>query len=768
MAAEQRVARVALLKPRDLASGFLPILALSALLLTSLYLMGAATRNSEDFGRLYIVLLAVNVIGVVTLAVLIIANFARLVRQYRARAVGSRLTARLLGIFVTLALLPGAVVYYFSLDFIARGIDSWFDVRFERALDDALELSRISLDERKREYMRRTDQIADALSFTPADRAAAALSDMRVQHDAHELALIGASGHIIAFSSINPLAILPHVPSEAVLRQVRQGSDYVGVDAIDSSSLYVRVVRALPVQRPVEETRLLQALYPVSGHISTLAGSIEEASSSYRQLVYLRDPLKNSFLLTLSLVLLLSLLTAVWTAFFLARRLVAPIRVLAIGTRAVASGDYDRQLPQHSNDEMGFLVQSFNDMTRRLAQARDEALVSQRQAEGERAYLRAVLGRLFSGVVTLDRRRVIRTANHAAGQILGVDLRGYVSKPLATLGSDHEHLAQFVDAVRPHLAGVEDWRKEIVIQGPAGRRILMCGGASLADTEHQGGGNVLVFEDITALVQAQRDAAWGEVARRLAHEIKNPLTPIRLSAERLRHKYLRGMEPGDAEILDRSTHTIVQQVQVMEEMVKAFSEYARTPQLRPQPIDLHGFVDEVLDLYRGGSNQVRFVTAFDPRLPQVQADPGRMRQLLHNLIKNAIEAAPAGQDCVISIHATLLETEGGRTVEMRVQDNGPGLPVEMLGRFFEPYVTTKHKGNGLGLAIVKKIVEEHGGSVSAENAPEGGAAIVIRLPLDAAARETPAAGAAPDDEGMTGFGTMDSGAMGSGRNSRQE
>ncbi|MDR2877824.1 MAG: HAMP domain-containing protein [Chromatiales bacterium] len=711
----------------------------------SLYLMGAATQNSAEFGRLYIVLLAVNIIGVITLAVLITANCARLVRQYRARAVGSRLTVRLLGIFVTLALLPGVVVYYFSLDFIARGIDSWFDVRFERALDDALELSRISLDERKREYMRRTDQIADALSFTPADRAATTLSDMRAQYDAYELTLIGASGHINAFSSANSLAILPHLPPEVVLRQVRQGSDYVGVDSIDSSGLYVRVVRALPVQHPVEETRLLQALYPVSSHIGVLADSIEEASSSYRQLVFLRDPLKNSFLLTLSLVLLLSLLTAVWAAFFLARRLVAPIRVLALGTRAVAAGDYDRQLPQHSQDEMGFLVQSFNDMTRRLAQARDETLVSQHQAEGERAYLRAVLGRLSSGVITIDRRRVIRTANHAAGQILGIDVRAYVSKPLATLGSDHEHLAQFVEAVRARLSGIEDWREEIIIQGPSGRCILMCGGASLADTEYQGGGNVLVFEDITALVQAQRDAAWGEVARRLAHEIKNPLTPIRLSAERLRHKYLRGMAPGDAEILDRSTHTIVQQVQVMEEMVKAFSEYARTPQLRLQPIDLHAFVEEVLDLYRGGSSQVNFVTEFEPGLPRVDVDPGRMRQLLHNLIKNALEAAPSDQDCVISIRASLLTMDSGtRMLEMRVHDNGPGLPVDMFGRFFEPYVTTKHKGNGLGLAIVKKIVEEHGGSVSAENAPEGGAVIVIKFALNADSMRAPPSGAAAE------------------------
>lgn len=731
---------MALLSPRSLAQGILPIVALSVLLFASLYLMGAATRNSEEFGRLYLVLLAVNLVGLITLVVLIGVNLARLVRQYRARVVGSRLTARLVGMFVVLALVPGAVVYYFSQEFIARGVDSWFDVRFERALDDALELSRISLDERKREYLRRTTQIAGALDGMGSDRLTSGLNDLRLRSDAQELTVMGWGGHILAFSSANPLEIVPDMPSEGVVRQVRQGGSYIGLDAAAPFDLRFRVVVAVPVSGRIEETRLLQALYPVSGHMGALAESVEEGASRYRQLDYLRGPLKGSFLLTLSLVLLLSLLMSVWAAFFFARRLAAPVRVLAIGTRAVASGDYDRQLPQHSSDEMGFLVQSFNDMTRRLAAARDEARVSQRQAEDERAYLRAVLGRLSSGVLTLDRRRIVRTANQAAGHILGTDLRPYLSRPLITLGSDHEHLAPFVEALRPHLGSDSDWRKEIAIDGPFGRRILMCGGATLPGNERQGGGTVLVFEDVTALVQAQRDAAWGEVARRLAHEIKNPLTPIRLSAERLRHKYLRGMDPADAEVLDRSTHTIVQQVEVMEEMVKAFSEYARTPQLRLQRLDLRRLVEEVLDLYRGEAVTAQFATVFDPGLPLVRVDAGRMRQLLHNVIKNALEAAPSGQECLVTISARAVEADGGR-LELRVHDNGPGLPASISGHFFEPYMTTKHKGTGLGLAVVKKIVEEHGGSVWAENAPQGGAVIVVQLPLG----ET---GGEPADDGQ--------------------
>lgn len=722
---------MATVRLRRLSAGLAPILALFALLLVSLYLMSAATQNSDEFGRLYFTLLLINVLGLVTLVVLIGANLARLIRQYRKGAAGSRLTVRLVVLFVILALVPVSLVYYFSLGFIERGIDSWFDVQIEKAFDDALELSRLSLDDRKREHLRRTRLIGSELTLVPDEQMALVLNDLRAQNDVYELTVMTAGGGVIGFSSLNPLTVMPNLPSDAVLRQAKRGDTYISLDPVGGSDLYVRILITLPGMRPVLETRLLQALFPVSGRVNELTASVEAASSRYKQLAYLRKPLKYSFMLTLSLVLLLSLLSAVWAAFFSARRLVAPVRVLAIGTRAVAGGDYDRQLPQHSSDELGFLVKSFNDMTRKLAHARDEARQSQQQAESERAYLRAVLGRLSSGVLTLDRQRIIRTANAAAGHILGIDPKDYIASPLVALARDHEHLKPFVDAIRPHLAGGEsDWRKEVIVYGPGGRQVLMCGGASLPGHGHRWTGNVLVVEDVTALVQAQRDAAWGEVARRLAHEIKNPLTPIRLSAERLRRKYLKEMSPQDAEVLDRSTHTIVQQVEVMQEMVKAFSDYARTPQLKLRPLDLNTIIGEVLDLYRGEPGGVRFVTELDPALPALRLDSGRIRQLLHNLIKNSIEAAESGRECCITLRTAVITEGETRIAELRVQDNGPGLPAEMVGRYFEPYFTTKHKGSGLGLAVVKKIVEEHGGVVWAENAREGGALIVARFPMD--------------------------------------
>jgi len=715
---------------RRLATGVFPIAALFILLLVSLYLMSAATQNSAEFGRLYFGLLLMNMLGLITLVTLIGINLIRLVRQYHNQVTGSRLTVRLVIMFALLAVAPVSVVYYFSLDFIQRGIDSWFDVKIEKALNDALELSRTSLDARKLDLLKQTEQMSRELSQIPNEQAAPTLNDLRNHGNAFELTLFTDNGHIIASSSADPSLIVPNLPGEAVLAQLKQGLNYVGIDPVRENELYIRAVVKIPESDPLAVTRLLQSLYPVSDRINILAESVQSSYDRYNELTVLRDPLKFSFTLTLSLVLLLTLLMAVLAAFFSARRFVAPIRVLAIGTRAVSAGDYGKRLPLHSNDELGYLVQSFNDMTQKIAQARDDAYRSQQQAEGERAYLRAVLGRLSSGVLTLDKRCIVRTANVAARQILGVDLKGCIGNPLEHISLDHPYLAHFVESIKGHLAGGrQEWREEIVIFSVGGRQVLMCGGAALPGASGRPAGHVIVFDDVTALVQAQRDAAWGEVARRLAHEIKNPLTPIQLSAERMRHKYLGLMDAKDAEVLDRATHTIVEQVEVLKEMVKAFSEYARSPHLKLLPLDLNTVIGEVLDLYRGDETTTEFDIHLASDLPRVEADSGRLRQLLHNLIKNAIEVSHHEGVCRIKVSTQYISDAGLEMIELRVEDNGPGIPDEILSHLFEPYVTTKTKGTGLGLAIVKKIVEEHGGVVWAENLPDNGAAITVRLPI---------------------------------------
>ena len=721
---------------RRLATGVFPIAALCVLLLVSLYLMSAATQNSEEFGRLYFILLLINIVGLITLITLIGINLVRLVRQYHNQVTGSRLTVRLVIMFVVLAVAPVSVVYYFSLEFIQRGIDSWFDVRLEKALNDALELSRTSLDARKLDLLKQTEQLGREVALIPNEQAAVALNDLRNRSNAFELTLFTNNSHIIASSSADPAVIVPDLPDESIISQLKQGLNYVGIAPIRDNELYIRAVVRIAVADPLAEIRILQSLYPVSDRINVLAESVQSAYGRYNELTILRDPLKFSFTLTLSLVLLLSLLMAVLAAFFSARRFVAPIRVLAIGTRAVSAGDYGKRLPLHSSDELGYLVQSFNDMTQKIAQARDDAYRSQQQAEAERAYLRAVLGRLSSGVLTLDKRCIVRTANVAARQILGVDLKGCIGHPVEHISQNHPYLAHFVNAIKTHLSsGRQEWREEVIIFGAGGRQVLICGGAALPGAGGRQAGHVIVFDDVTALVQAQRDAAWGEVARRLAHEIKNPLTPIQLSAERMRHKYLGMMDAKDGEVLDRSTHTIVEQVEVLKEMVKAFSEYARSPQLKLLPVDLNAVIGEVLDLYGGDDTRVKFKLDLASDLPRVEADSGRLRQLLHNLIKNAVEVADHDTECRITVITHCIHDAGLDMIELRIEDKGPGIPEDILSHVFEPYVTTKPKGTGLGLAIVKKIVEEHGGVVWAENILDGGASITVRLPIAVTARQ---------------------------------
>ena len=710
---------------KRLSTGVVPIILLFGLLLVSLYLMGRATQNSEEFGRLYVSLLVINISLLVLLMVLIGANMVRLWRQYRNRATGVRLTLRLVVMFVVLAMVPVSMVYWFSLDFIKRGIDSWFDVRFENALEDALELSRTVLDSRMRDLLKRTETMAEQLDHIPDGQVPALLSRLSNDSDAGELTVLTVNGKIIASTSASTDRLLPTYPNEAIMLQLRQGVTYVGLDQISGVGLNIRVV--VPVAGA--DGRVLQVLYPVSERLAVLTDNVQSTYARYDRLRFLRDWLKFSFALTLSLVLLLSLLTAVWAAFYAARRLVAPIRTLAIGTRAVASGDYSRRLPLPSHDEFGVLVQSFNDMTSKIALAQEQARLSQQQVESQRAYLEAVLERLSSGVLALDNQQVLRTANAAAGHILGVELNEMIGRPLSALAEDHSHLVQFVKALIVPLGdGVQEWREEITLFGAGGRQVLICGGASLPGVSDSDGGYVVVFEDVTTLIQAQRDAAWGEMARRLAHEIKNPLTPIRLSAERLRHKYLKSMPEAESDLLERSTHTIIQQVDAMQEMVKAFSEYARAPKLERRSLDLNELINEVLDLYRDHA-PVRWELHLQNGLPAVEADVGRFRQLLHNLIKNGLEALAERGDGLITITTQCVDESGFPFVELRVDDNGPGFPEGLMGHLFEPYVTTKPKGTGLGLAIVKKIVDEHGGMIIAENTRDG-ACVVIRLPLD--------------------------------------
>jgi len=545
--------------------------------------------------------------------------------------------------------------------------------------------------------------------------------------------IYGSNNRILATSSDRSSAGLPRPLSEEVRAQMQQDRPYVALDPDDYEILTAVTLRISGRARPVG---VIQAHYPVPDRLARMANSVDNSYREYQQLEFLREPLKSTFSLTLTVVLMLSLLTAIYGAFVLSRRLVAPIQDLVAGTRAVAEGDFDTRLPTPTRDEIGFLISSFNDMTQRLASARREASLSQALVEAERANLEVILARLSTGVLALESDMRIRTANQASGAILNVDLEDYVGESLVDVAKGRPLLQQFVDVAQVHLGvGETEWREQIVLRGEVGRRVLTCACTTLPGDEDHAAGYVIVFDDITALLQAQRDAAWGEVARRLAHEIKNPLTPIQLSAERLRRKYLGAMSDDEAQILDRATHTIVQQVEAMKEMVNAFSDYARAPDMEIGKFSMDKLVHEVVDLYRAQERDVEIVLTSDATMPMIEADVGRVRQILHNLIRNATEALENTADGRIDVHVSAAEIDSVDVMLIKVEDNGPGFREGSLSQVFDPYVTTKPKGTGLGLAIVKKLVEEHAGTIRATNSNEGGAIISIRLPLNETARE---------------------------------
>ena len=721
--------RVATGPLKRIGFGMLPMLGLFALLLASLALLSDATHNTERFGQLYSLLLIINAAALLILSLLVIANIIQLVRQQRRQVPGARMTSRLVLMFVVLAVVPVSIVYYFSLQFLQRGIDSWFDVSIERGLEDALDLSRAALDERLRDVLQLTLGMADDLSEAAPATISLTLYDLRVRSAAAELTLIGSDGRIVASSSADMTDIIPDQPPEEILLLVRNRQHYIGLDPAGDSGLFARALVPVMSSRADNEVYILQALYTVSERFSGLADGVQSAFTRYRELAYLRTPLKFSYILTLSIVLVLSLLAAIWAAFHSARRLVAPVRELAEATNAVAEGDYSKRLAVASEDELGFLVRSFNDMTRRLARSRDQANRAKQQVEGQRAYLEVLLANLSSGVISMGGDTVIRAVNRAARQSLGIDISAYLDRQLQEIAADHAFLEPFVEAIeRRHASGEQAWQEEVSVFGASGRQVLMCRGTELQDTG-RGSGLVVVFDDVTTLIQAQRDSAWGEVARRLAHEIKNPLTPIQLSAERLRHRYLGRMDAHETEVLDRATRTIVNQVDAMKTMVNAFSEYARAPQISLEPMDLNRLVREVLDLYRGSDLNVRIVEDLEAEPACVNGDAGRLRQLLHNLLKNALEAVADVTDPCISVTTRTKDGGGTEQIELCVADNGPGFASGVMENLFEPYVSTKTKGSGLGLAIVKKIVEEHGGTINAESSEAGGAQLRIRLLL---------------------------------------
>jgi len=692
-----------------------------------LFLLAAASANTPLFAEHYPLLLVLNAAIAAALLALVIYQLVVLARQRRAKVFGSLLTFRLLVMFAIIAVLPGALVYTVSVQFLAKSIESWFDVRVDKALEGGLNLGRAALDAMLSDLARKANSMALDLSGVQGTQQTLVLGRLREQMGVEDALLLTTGGRVLSSASRETFTLVPSMPPATVLRQARTSRSYTGIEPQGDRGLLLRVIVPVDSLSLSEETRLLQLTHPVPQSLAEQGESVQSVYHAYKELSLSRQSLRNIYILTLTLTLLLALFSAIALAFLLSRRLSEPLAVLAEGTQAVARGDFSRRAPVTSRDELGVLTQSFNSMTEQLDEARSAAEANHAQLETAKAYLESLLVNLSAGVLVFDAGLALRTINRAAENILHEDL----SSLLGAQPERWQKLRQLADTLREQFAKQLEgaWQRQIELP----ERVIVLRGSALPVTS--GGGYVVAFDDITQLIAAQRATAWGEVARRLAHEIKNPLTPIQLSAERLQAKLAGKLSAEDAQALDRATETIVAQVTAMKNMVDDFREYARTPAPVLAPLDINGLVAEVLVLYEQSGLQVH--TRLEEGLPPACGDRNQLRQVIHNLLQNSQDALAGSPTPRIEVATAFVPGPAGGQVWLKISDNGSGFPEAIMQRAFEPYVTTKTRGTGLGLAIVKKIIDEHHGSITIANRAdrdgERGAAVSISLPLMKAA-----------------------------------
>lgn len=688
------------------------------------------------YERNFVWLFWLNVAVASLLVAVILFAALRLALRMKSGKFGSRLLFKLAGIFALVGVLPGVLIYTASYQFVSRSIEVWFDARVEGALEAGLTLGRGTLDALVLDLGDRTRAAADRLADQPGPPSALALERLREQLAAQDVALLGANGQVLVTAGASARAIAPERPSAVLLRQarvLRVMSQLEGLDdelpAGQMPSARVRAVARLPSADISlgRDDRFLMVVQAVSPLVAANALAVQGAYREYQQRALAREGLRRMYIGTLTLVLILAVFGAVLLAVTLGNQLARPLLLLAQGVREVAAGDLSAKPVFASKDELGGLTRSFAEMTEQLGQARSQVQRGVTQLEGARTRLQTIMDNLTAGVIVFDRERRITTVNPGATRILRLPLSAFVGRGLEELPELAQFAAQIwqrfeLNASSPEAGERDQWQDSFELQTAPDRDTLtlVVRGAALPNDAR-----LIVFDDITDVVSAQRSQAWAEVARRLAHEIKNPLTPIQLSAERLQHKLESKLEGTDQAMLQRSVSTIVNQVQAMKQLVNEFRDYARLPAARLVPLDLNALVHEVLGLYATPTEQGRLVAELAPDLPAIVGDPTQLRQVIHNLVQNALDAVADRPDGRVRVVTEAARSDEGalRAARLKVLDNGPGFAEKVLKRAFEPYVTTKVKGTGLGLAVVKKIAEEHGARVrlaNAEVALEGG------------------------------------------------
>lgn len=690
-------------------------------------LLFRASSNNTFFNTYYPSLLGLGVALIVGLLMLIGYQIFSLWQKLRGRVFGAKLTLRLMAVLVLMAVIPGGLVYTISVQFLNRSIDSWFDVPVEKAFEGALNLGKSAIDASLSELLRKATEAATQVGASNVE-AVQSLSATRSKFAFDEISLLSADGELIAFSG-GTTRIFADKPTREEVKEILNDKPVSMAESQTDRSLYLRVVVPLLSRAPLESPHVLQVVQTAAAKLAVDAASVETGIRDYQQLGLQRESLKQLFALTLTLAMLLTLFSAISLSFLLSERLSAPLSALAESTRAIAKGDFTKLNPVKSRDEFGVLTQAFNTMTRQLAEASEIVGRKQQELQHANAYLESILGNLTSGVIALDERLYVRTINQNAEEMLGITHHALKGMKVSDWGSELPALAPFIADFMVQLGSMRDkpWERQLEYETPEGqegvgaRKTLLVRGTKLPAALESG--FVLVLDDITGLIQAQRNAAWGEVARRLAHEIKNPLTPIQLSAERLQHKLAAKLPVAEQEILQRATNTIVAQVGALKGMVDDFSLYSRSSRLTPTELSVNDLINDVMVLYE--SMNVTIELNLAPDLPSITADASLLRQVIHNLAQNALDALAGMPEPKIVMSTNLFEGQ----VRFSVEDNGTGVREDVLGRIFEPYVTTKPKGTGLGMAIAKKIIEEHQGHVTVVNIKPHGARVEILLPV---------------------------------------
>jgi nitrogen fixation/metabolism regulation signal transduction histidine kinase len=710
-----------------------------------------ASSNNAVFEQHYASLFWLGLALTVGLLILIGIQVYGLVKKIRGQVFGAKLGLRLMSVFALMAIIPGGLVYVISVQFLNRSVDSWFDVPVDRAFESALDLGRSALDSSSNDHLRRVRDAALKAADLGGDAAEVA-RQIRQQYNFDEVAIVNLDAGVTGWAGgdaaklTDRVRLMPDKPTAAEVREAGNKGAQKFTETLSERAIYFRVLILIPAAPSIDGTRYLQVMQSAPRKLVGDAQSVESGVRDYQRLQLLRDGLKRVFALTLTLAMVLTLFSAISLSFLLSERLSAPLSALAESTRAIAKGDFTKLNPVKSRDEFGVLTQSFNTMTRQLSEASEVVARKQHELVTANAYLESILGNLTTGVVTLDQDLRAKSINPVAADMLGIEPARLKDLPFSEWGTVYGALDAMVADILSELKASRErtWERQFTIttgELPSGqanlptlsqstlqmkaarKRTVLVRGTRLPQATDAD--VILVFDDITGLIQAQRDAAWGEVARRLAHEIKNPLTPIQLSAERLQMKLADKLPTAEREMLDRATHTIVAQVGALKGMVDDFSLYSRASRMKTDLVDFNSLVRDVLALYQ--SMPARLVTKLADDLPTINADAALLRQVIHNLMQNAGDALTGVADATITV-TTQRAVDG---VLMTVADNGAGIREDVMARIFEPYVTTKAKGTGLGLPIVKKIIDEHRGRITAENTLPQGATITIFLPLTA-------------------------------------